>query len=164
MWRTLAISTCFVLWGVGQLFAQDTLYVRARSAKLRAEKSASSKAHVVPKGTALRVLKKEGRYYQVQTADGLAGWVNRVYVTSKPPKKKGGLSRLGGSSSIGVQEASVHASIRGLQPVAEKYAKNKRISDQCVRDADKMQKMRVTEAELQSFMREGRLGEYGEGL
>jgi len=164
MWRYKRLVAVFIMCGAGHSFAQQTLYVRARSAKIRAAKSVSSKAHRVPKGTTLRVLRKEGRYYQVQTPDGITGWVNRVYVTTTPPKHRRSFSRLGGSSAIGVQEASVQASIRGLQPVAETYAKSKGISPQCVRDADTMQKIRVSEAELDAFMREGKLGEYGEGL
>lgn len=157
------VAGLLTLMAVGDALGQSVVYVKSRTAKIRAEKSASAEAKEVPAGTELKVLAKQDKYYRVQLPDGSQGWVFHVSVTDqKPQSAESGLAGAGATSGITVAEASTSASIRGLKPMAEDYARNKSISPQSVDGARKMEALSVSSDEVDAFLREGRLGEYAE--
>ncbi|MBM4084226.1 MAG: hypothetical protein FJ272_05500 [Planctomycetes bacterium] len=161
--RWLFVAALLVALAAGDAVAQDVVYVKSRTAKIRADKSASADAKEVPAGTALKVLSKEDKYYQVQLPDGSQGWVFHVSVTDQKPDEGGGvLAGTGATSGITVAEASTSASIRGLKPMAEDYAKNKGISPKSVDGARKMEELAISSKDVDVFLREGKLGEYAE--
>ena len=62
-----------------------------------------------------------------------------------------------------VVRAETSASIRGLTPEAEDYAKQKGVSDDARKAVDRLTAYQVEKAALDAFMKQGKLGEYSEG-
>lgn len=155
-----ALLIGFVFAGPG--FA-ETLYVKKSGTKLQAE--ASAKSGVVARlnrGTAVNVLKKAGRFYEV-SAGGKKGWVFKFKLTAKAPSSGGGLfDSLGGDNTMAANEASSGSSIRGLSPVSEEHAKKKGISEADIQAVKDMENFRVSPQDVDQFLASRKLGEYGE--
>ena len=142
-----------------------TMYVKKSGTKLRLADSAKSKVlEKLGKGTAVDVTKKSGKFLKVSTPGGKSGWIFKFKLTSKQPAGGGGggdlLGALGGQQ-IAARESSSGSSIRGLSPMSEKHAKSKGISQSNIDDVKKMEKFKVSDEELQNFLSQGKLGEYG---
>jgi len=146
----------------------ETLYVKRSGTKLQAADSA--KSDVIAKlgqGTPVKVVKKMKRFYQVSAPGGKKGWIFKFKLTSKAPAKSGGgggglLGALGGRQKIAARESSSGSSIRGLSPISEKHAKNKGISEEEIQSVKQMEAFSVDPEEMEKFLKEGRLGEYGQ--
>lgn len=152
----------FVLPGEGH---SKTMYVKKSGTKLRSADSTKSKVlGKLGKGTALDVTEKSGKFLKVSTPDGQSGWIFKFKLTAKKPAGSGGggdfLGALGGQQ-IAARESSSGSSIRGLSPMSEKHAKNKGISQSNIDDVKKMEQFKVSDQELQNFLSQGKLGEYG---
>ena len=163
--------TFVVFLFVGMIFASDSfaenLYVKKSGTKLQA--SDSAKSEVVAKlnqGTSASVIKKSKRFYQVSTPEGKKGWVFKFKLTSKAPTNSGGggdvLGALGGRQKIAARESSSGSSIRGLSPISEKHGKNKGISEEEIQAVKQMEAYVIHPGEMEKFLKEGRLGEYGQ--
>ena len=72
------------------------------------------------------------------------------------------LGALGGRQKIAARESSSGSSIRGLSPISEKHAKNKGISEEEIQAVKQMETFRIHPQEMEKFLKEGRLGEYGQ--
>ena len=148
--------------------AQEKVWVSSAKAKIQAEKSASSDVVSTPAvGTELKVVAFEDRWYRVRTPDGKEGWIYRGRVSREPVAREKGddagnlLSALGGSQ-IKANEADTARSIRGLSKETETYAKNMGTPEKYQTALDGVLAMKVTDAELQNFLRNGKIGEYAE--
>ena len=144
----------------------QTLYVKKSGTKLQAEDSAKSKVlATLNQGTPVRVAKKGKKFYQV-SAGGKTGWIFKFKLTAKAPAASGGddgvLGALGGRQKIAANEASSGSSIRGLSPVSEKHAKSKGISEEDIKAVKQMEAFRVDPKKMEQFLKEGKLGEYGQ--
>ncbi|MFQ5450527.1 MAG: SH3 domain-containing protein [Nitrospinaceae bacterium] len=150
---------------VDSLSAQ-TLYVKKSGTKLQATDSARSKVVAkLNRGTAVKVLKKSKRFYQVSAPGGKKGWIFKFRLTSKAPSRSGGgdfLGALGGRQQIAARESSSGSSIRGLSPISEQHAKNKGISKENIEAVKQMESFRVSPEAMDNFLKQGRLGEYGQ--
>lgn len=146
----------------------ETLYVKKSGTKLQAADSAKSDVLAkLDQGTPVTVIKKLKRFYQVSEPGGKKGWVFKFKLTSKAPKASGGgtgdlLGALGGKQKIAARESSSGSSIRGLTPVSENYAKKKGISAVDIQSVRQMETYRISAEEMDKFLKEGRLGEYGQ--
>ncbi len=156
---------CFViLLGLafpGNLFA-ETLY--AKSSKTKMQESASAKSKVVAllrKGATVRVLEKKKKFYKVSVG-GKQGWVFKFKLSSKKPAGGAGLDGLVGSQRVAASGSASGSSIRGLSPVSENYGKRKGIGPEHIRAVKEMERRTISLKELDKFMEEGKLGEYGE--
>jgi len=159
-----------LLAGLG--FASDgiaeTLYVKKSGTKLQAADSAKSKVIAkLGQGTPVKVIKKMKRFYQVSEPGGKKGWVFKFKLTSKAPSQSDGggsgiLGVLGGRQKIAARESSSGSSIRGLSPMSEKHAKNKGISEEEIQAVKQMEAFHVDPEKMDEFLKEGRLGEYGQ--
>jgi hypothetical protein len=115
----------------------------------------------------LTVLAYENRWYRVRTPGGDEGWIYRGRVSVEPPAADNGgetgnlLSGLGGSS-IAADEADTARSIRGLSKETETYAKNTATPEKYQKALDDVLAVKVTEAEIQDFLRNGKIGEYAQ--
>jgi len=169
--KTLLLFVVTLLAGlsfVSDSFA-ETLYVKKSGTKLQAEDSAKSEViGKLDQGTPVSVVKKDKRFYQVSAPGGKTGWVFKFKLTSKVPAKSGGgggaglLGALGGRQKIAARESSSGSSIRGLSPMSEKHAKNKGITEEEIKSVKQMEVFRVNPQEMEKFLKEGRLGEYGQ--
>lgn len=156
-----------LLW-VGESRA-ETLYVKSDETKVTAEASGTSQVVFVSKaGDALEEIEKQGRFYHVRNGEGKEGWVFAFRVVPASQRKKddsksGDLfAALGSDRSVKENEAASQASIRGLNKVAEDHAVRQGTSREFIDAVKRMETFHVTQWELESFMREGKLGEYVE--
>lgn len=169
--RTLSLLLILLLFGL--CFASDsfaaTLYVKKSGTKLQAAESAKSKVIAkLDQGTPVSVIKKSRRFYQVSAPGGKKGWIFKFKLTAKAPVNSGGggggglLGALGGRQKIAARESSSGSSIRGLSPMSEKHAKNKGISEEEIQSVKQMEAFHVNPQEMEKFLKEGQLGEYGQ--
>ena len=167
-WKLLIPLLIVPLVGLGFVseVSAQTLYVKKSGTKLQASDSAKSKVIAkLSQGTPVRVVKKAKRFYQV-SAGGKTGWIFKFKLTAKAPAKSGSdagiLGILGGRQQIAANEASSGSSIRGLSPIAEKHAKSKGISEEDIQAVKQMEAFQINPKAIEKFLKEGKLGEYGQ--
>ncbi len=140
----------------------ETMYVKSPTAELKSSTSANAQILAqFSRGTSLNVILKQGNWIQVQTG-GKKGWVYKFKLS--PTKPSGGdnlLAGLGGGGAS-AREGSSAASIRGLSPTSEKYAGRANIQPQHVEMVKHMESMKVSQNQVQEFLKAGKLGEYQE--
>jgi uncharacterized protein YgiM (DUF1202 family) len=144
----------------------ETLYVKSSKTKLRSSDNVkASVLGLLVKGTAVTVIVKSKRFFKVGLENGQKGWVFKFKLSKKAPagggSGGGGFADVLAGNQISANESTSASSIRGLSPVSENYAKNKGISTQNVQAVDNMEAFKVDSVELDKFLQEGKLGEYG---
>jgi len=144
----------------------ETLYVKSSKTKLRSSDNVkASVLGLLEKGTAVTVIVKSKRFFKVGLENGKKGWVFKFKLSKKAPAGSGGggggFADVLAGNQISANESTSASSIRGLSPVSENYAKNKGISTQNVQAVDNMEAFKIDPAELDIFLQEGKLGEYG---
>jgi len=150
----------------GPAIGAETLWVVSEGAKLKAEQSASSETiETLPIGSELAVDASEGSWYKVTTKSNKAGWVYRGKVSTTAPEGKGdqaggGLLGAMPGSSIEVSAADTSRSIRGISPAAKEYAASTKTPEEIQRALDSVLALKVTDKEIEEFLKEGRIGEY----
>ena len=159
----ISLMVLFLLVLPGTASAQ-TMYVKKSGTKLRASNSAKSDVLAkLKKGTPVTVAKKSRRFYKVSAPGGKSGWIFKFKLTSKAPQRGQGGDFLGalGGQQIAARESASGSSIRGLSPISEKHAKSKGISQKNIDAVKKMENFKVRSEEIEKFLMEGKLGEYG---
>lgn len=161
----IVLCTCFCLSG-SMAFATETLWVTSEKAQLKTDAKASSKTiMIVPIGIEVTVLDSKKRWHRIQIPSGKKGWMYRGRLSDTAPEKApesesddlfGALA----SSDIKADEASTDRSMRGLSEETEEYAKNKNTPEAYKKALDQVLAFKVTEKELQSFLKKGKIGEY----
>ena len=166
MKRSLLVLLLLTLSGLGLASAAlaETLYVKSSATKLQAADSASSKViKTLSQGTAVEVVKKSDKFYQVTAPGGVKGWIFKFKLSAKAPEGAGGssglLDALGGQQ-MAAKESASGSSIRGLSPISEQHAKSKGISQESIDAVKQMEAFKVSAKELDEFMKTGKLGEY----
>jgi uncharacterized protein YgiM (DUF1202 family) len=158
-WRAAAASLCIasVAW------AARTVYVNTKYASLRNGKSSTNA--IVEKltlGQPLDVMAEDGAFLQVKLANGKTGFIARNWTADKKPSADGLTAQLGQaartSTSGGV---SYTAGARGLSEEAQAYATSLGLGD-AAEAVKKMEKTRVDDAAVESFLQEGKLGDWRE--
>ena len=159
---------CLWLLCLGLLIIQvgygaETVYVQAKSAQVRSGKtSLSQTVATVQFGEALEKLRQEDEWLEVRTTGGVTGWIFVSKTTTTKPA--GGDSRLArlGQTVRRTEAAPLTASTgaRGLDKVAGEYANLTGIPQQYQDAVDRMTAYRLTDQEVEAFLRQGRLGEY----
>ena len=161
----LLILGAIGLWlAVGDALA-ESVYVQAKTAQLRAGKTSLDKVTAnLRYGDSLEVLSRDGNWIEAKTGAGQRGWIfaNKVSST-KPSESEGELAALG--KSFRRKEASdvtASAGSRGLDKVSEGYARQAGITKEVQDAVDRMAAYRLTDQEVEEFLRKGRLGEYAQ--
>jgi hypothetical protein len=119
-------------------------------------------------GAELAVVEASGRWMKVRTGDGRVGWVYAGRVADAPPSAEvtGGDGGLFGESlqksQIDTAKADSARSIRGLSPEVSQYAKQRGTPEAYKKELDKILARKVSAKELKAFLREGKIGEYGQ--
>jgi hypothetical protein len=162
------LTTIWMLIGVLCMtaHAETTLWVSSEDAKLKAESTATSDTlKTLPLGTQVSVLKSSDRWYYIRTASGEEGWMYRGRLSDTAPEKETSdqgenlFAALGGSG-IQAEEADTSRSIRGLSKETETYANSQNTPAKYRKALDQVLAMKITEKDLQEFLKSGRIGEY----
>jgi uncharacterized protein YgiM (DUF1202 family) len=141
----------------------ETVFVQAKTAQLRAGKTSLDPVVAnVKYGEALEVRKTEGKWMEVETGSGITGWIfSNKTTTAKPSGSEDELSRLGRSfRGKEASDATASAGARGLDKVSEEYAKRSGISKRDRDTVDRMTAYKITDQEVEDFLKKGELGEY----
>jgi uncharacterized protein YgiM (DUF1202 family) len=154
-----------MLWLFAATASAESVYVQAKTAQLRAGKTSLDKVTAnLRYGDVLEVIQKDGSWVQVKTGSGAQGWIFANKVSSSKPS--GGDSELAalGRSFRQKDASSVTASAgsRGLDKVSEGYAKQAGITKDVQAAVDRMAAYKITDQEVEDFLRNGRLGEYAQ--
>ncbi len=146
--------------------AQQTFWVTSEMSKVHAEKRATSKTlEELATGAEVRVLDRSDRWYRVRTAAGKEGWMYRGRLSdTKPaeaaPGEMGNLLISLTGSQITADKADTARSIRGLSKETEEYAQLRETPEKYREALDRVLARAVTETELETLLREGKIGEY----
>ncbi|MBF0295458.1 MAG: SH3 domain-containing protein [Magnetococcales bacterium] len=147
----------------GHLLA-ETLYAAKSGVEVNQDPSPTSKIlATLERDAPVQVLGNKDRYVQVKLANGTKGWVYQFKLAKNTAKPEGGainLAALTGGGNIHAKEARSGGSIRGMQPVAVGYAKNRHIDENHIRSLEWMEWFQVSDKELMTFKKEGRIGEF----
>jgi len=160
---TLLLLSLYLLTSVA---LAETVFVQSKTAKLRSGKtSLDSVVADLKFGESLEVLGKEGNWLEVQTARGAKGWIFAGKTT--PTKPAGGeddvLAKLGKSfRRTEAEDVTASAGARGLDKVSEGYANRVGITQQHRDAIDRMAAYRISDQEVEDFLKQGRLGEYAQ--
>lgn len=142
----------------------ETVYVQAKTVKLRTGKTSLDAVVADLKfGDALEVLRKDGAWLEVQTGGGTKGWIFAGKTTATKPAGSGDddLARLGKSfRRTEAGDVTATAGARGLDKASEGYANRAGITQRDRDAVDRMAAYRMSDQEVDDFLKEGRLGEY----
>jgi uncharacterized protein YgiM (DUF1202 family) len=164
--RYFGAGVVLILMITGAVVAAEMLWVISEGAKLKMEPSASSETiETVPVGSELSVDSSEGSWYKVTTKSNKTGWIYRGKVSSTQPEGKedkggGGLFGALPGSSVQASAADTSRSIRGLSPAAKEYAASTKTPEVYQKALDRLLDLRVTDREIEEFLKEGKIGEY----
>ena len=148
--------------------AQDKLWVSSGDAKLKAEKKASSETvELIPLGSEVSVMEKEGSWYKITVPSGNEGWMYRGKLAETAPaaevkKESDDLLAFIPGSRIEAGKADTSRSIRGLSDETEEYAKNRKTPENLKKALDSVLAYNVSEEELEEFLKQGSIGEFAE--
>ena len=143
----------------------ETVYVAAKTAQMRSGKTSLDPVVASLKlGETLEVVKRDDRWLQVQTTKGVTGWIYYNNVSaSKPAGGDNELATLGQSfRRTDASAVTASAGARGLDKASEDYAKRSGITQQQRDAVDRMTTYKISDEEIQAFLKSGRLGEYAE--
>ena len=152
-------------WLWADVASAETMYVRAKTAQLRAGKTSLDKVTAdLRYGDELEVLRKDGSWVEVKTGAGQRGWIfsNKISST-KPSASDSELASLGKSyRQKDASTVTASAGSRGLDRVSEGYAKQAGITKDVQDAVDRMAAYRISDQEVEEFLRKGRLGDYAQ--
>ena len=147
----------------------EKLWISSINAKLKSEKSSSSKTVANLKiGTELSVIAFEKRWYNVETKNGEIGWIYRGKVSESKPdapgdEEEGGLGGILDNiagSNIQANASDTSRSIRGLSPEAEEYSEQTGKPQEVLTALDSVLELKVHNDEIEQFLKNGEIGEY----
>ena len=160
----IMVSCVTVIAMTGAAFG-ESVYVAAKSAQLRSGKTSLDPVVASVKlGETLEVVTRDDRWLQVQTTKGVKGWIYHNNVSaSKPAGGDTELAALGKSfRQTDASDVTASAGARGLDKTSEVYARRSGITQQQRDAVDRMTAYKVSDEDIQQFLKSGRLGEYAE--
>ena len=155
--KILAMGLIPLLVFAGLLLAAETLKVTVKSSKLRkSPKFYAGSVATVKFGDSLQKLKEQGDWIQAMTTAGVQGWIHTGAVST--PKFSLTAKRTAGT---GTTADEVALAGKGFNEQVEKeYRKTATLDYTWV---DRMAQITIGETEMERFLREGKLGEFGGG-
>lgn len=155
--KILFIALSALLLSAGLLMAATSLKVRVKSTKLRrSPKFYASSMATLRFGESLEKLSEQDGWIHAQTSAGATGWIHSSAVTT--PKFTVTAQRTAQEETSADEVALAGKGFN--EQVEQEYRKSTELDYTWV---DRMDQMVVTEAEMERFFREGKLGEYGGG-
>ncbi len=154
------VLLCCGVW----VHAAGTMWVASEDARLKSKpKASSATVSTLAVGTKVSVLSSEKRWYRIRTGSGEEGWMYRGKLSDTAPAKEAESENLFaamGSSSISADEAQTSRSIRGLSKETEQYAKKRGTPKAYKKALDQVLAIRITNKEVDVFLKAGKIGEY----
>lgn len=148
---TAAILAVFVF------LLAETVVVNIKSTSVRKDpKFTSAALAAIKAGDALEKLESQSGWVKVRTQAGVVGWVHSTAVTAKRVRLTGTDKAMPTQASAG----EIALAAKGFnKQVEDKYrAENPGLDFAAV---DALEKLRPTAAEIEAFLKAGRLGEFG---
>ncbi len=161
--QPLVVASVLFLLGAAAAYGA-TMYARS-SAVVRSERKLGAQVVVrLRQGDAVETLARQGRYYKVLVS-GKTGWIYFNKLAEDKPEDIASLLGSGAAAgAIDLTELEAGGALRGLSPMADNYIKASRLPSWVVQALESMQSLKIEQGEFEEFQREGRLGEYGEGM
>ncbi len=153
---TLAVGLLAI---VVSLLLAETLTVKVQSTSLRNNpKFYAASLQVIRAGEKVEKIGAQGGWLQVKTAGGTVGWLH----SSAVEVQKFDLLAVGGGVKTQAATGEAALAAKGFNKQVEDSfrAKNKNVSFVWV---DKMLQVRIAAAQVEEFMKAGKLGEFGGG-
>ena len=146
--KKLIFITLLVLIGNIFAFSQErTMYVTVKTADLKSSTGAfAEKKGELSLGDAVTMLRSNGNWAEVRTANSVTGWVNLSSLSSK---------RVTGSN-ISSSAGEIALAGKGFSPDTEIEYKKGGFD---FTEVDKMEAITISAGDLQKFIRDGRLAE-----
>ena len=160
------LASSMLFWGV-VVVAGGAMWVGSENARLKSDPKASSTTlSTLAVGAKVSVLESSNRWYRIRTASGEEGWMYRGKLSDAPPAKEteasDNLFSSMQSSSISADEAQTSRSIRGLSKETEQYAQQRGTPEVYKKALDQILAIRITDKEVDVFLKEGKIGEYAQ--
>lgn len=153
--KILAIGLPLLLVFAGLLWATETLKVTVKSSRLRkSPKFYSGSLATVQFGESLKKVTEQGDWIQAVTTTGIKGWIHSSAV-AKPTFS------LTADRKAQEETAADEVALAGKgfnEQVEKEYRKTANLDYTWV---DLMAQITVTEMEMERFLRDGKLGEFG---
>ena len=155
--KILGIVMAFLLLAVSLLLAAENLKVTVKSTKLRkSPKFYSPSVATLKFGDSLQKLGEQGDWIQAMTTAGVQGWTHSSAVTE--PKFS-----LTARTTAGTGTTADEVALAGKgfnEQVEKEYRKTAKLDYTWV---DRMVKIKITGTEMEGFLKQGKLGEFGGG-
>lgn len=155
-WLILLFSLSAIL--VGLLMA-ETLVVKVQNTAIRkSPKFYAAVVRTLKAGDQVEKIGSQNDWFQVRTADGLTGWIHSSAVQAG----KVSLTASNQALKTGASTSEVALAAKGFnKQVEDAYRAGRKDLDYTW--VDKMLTIKVSDAELEKFLKEGRLAEFGGG-
>jgi len=159
--RSLVLAAATLLFATTA--AAASMYVRASGTDLKDKPSpAGASVAKLDIGTKVEVVAKEGAWVKVSFtgADKKAktGYVFGAKLSDDKPDKE----RFGGAVAANASEGDTAMALRGLSATSEKYAERTNIKPEHIAAVKAMEKRKASAAEVDQFLKDGKLGEYAQ--
>ncbi|MFH1680178.1 MAG: SH3 domain-containing protein [Candidatus Eisenbacteria bacterium] len=160
MRRYLVVGLGYALLLAGAVGA-ETMFVKVKQASLKEKPRGFSKELAkLPEGTQVETLDQQGTYLRSRTVRGVEGWVHQSSLEEEQRQKITGT----GTGGHGRTSEEVAAATKGWNEEVERgHRSRNRDTDRFFRDVDEMERWPAYARpfeELESFRREGCLGEF----
>ncbi len=153
--KILGFGLALMLILTALLWAAETLKVRVKSTQLRkSPKFYAASVATLQFGESLHKVEAQGDWIQAETTAGVRGWIHSSAVI----KPEFSLTASRTAQEVTSADEVALAGKGFNEQVEQEYRKDAQLDYTWV---DRMAQMKVTEAELERFVREGRLGEFG---
>lgn len=154
--RTAAVAAGLALLFLC-LFAADTVVVKIQTTALRKEpRFTAPVAATLTAGTSLEKLAASGGWVQVKTAAGAVGWIHSSAVETK----KFTLASLDKNAKTQASAGEVALAAKGFNKQVEDAYRTKNAQANFAA-VESMLKVEATAAEIEAFLKRGRLGTLG---
>lgn len=148
------------------IYANDLFFVKNQNVKIYSGPSANNKTiGLLQKNQQVVKLSENGKFFSVKNDKNITGWVYSFYLTktqaAQTDKSKSAIDALT-KDNYASRNGSTTINARGLTEMSEAYAKNRFISKQSVQQAKELENYKISDADLENFLKAGKLGEYAE--
>lgn len=163
MKRSILFVLLFVVVAAAHGQTDDVVYVRTPNTALHEAPSGTAPVKTrLKSGMVLEVVATKDRWIEV-SCDAGRGYVFAAKTASEPPPTSDPLwdDELEDMAAVDAPEATTAQGIRGLSKTANEHAqRDADVKPEHVQQLERLEKVHVSEEELDRFLKQGRLAEY----